>query len=130
MVIANILNWTVGGVFMRSMGVMTRIPKQYLLPVVLLLTFASLYVQNTEIAVIGFATFFGALGYLMIKLGISPLPFVIAFVLGRQLEDTARQAFSATGGDPFFLFTSPIALAFMVASVTVIVVMLRRGRRL
>ncbi len=128
MVIANILKRTVGGVFMRSMGVMTRIPKQYLLPIVLLLTLASLYVQQTDISVIAFATFFGALGYLMIKLGISPLPFVIAFVLGRQLEDTARQAFSATGGDPFFLFTSPIALAFMIASVAVVIIMLRRGR--
>lgn len=129
MVIANILNWTVGGIFMRSMGVMTRVPKQYLLPVVLLLTVASLYVQETTLAVIGFAFFFGTLGYLMIKLGISPLPFVIAFVLGRQLEATARQAFSATGGDPFFLFSSPIAILFMLGALAVVILASRSGSR-
>ncbi|MEO0978830.1 MAG: tripartite tricarboxylate transporter permease, partial [Pseudomonadota bacterium] len=46
MIIANILNWTVGGVFMRSLGVLSRIPKQLLLPVVFQLTLASLYVQE------------------------------------------------------------------------------------
>lgn len=128
MVIANLLNWTVGGVFMRWMGIMTRVPKEYLLPIVMLLTFVSLYVQETDIAVIYFALFFGVLGYLMLKLGISPLPFVIAFILGRQLENTARQAFSATGGDPFFLISSPMALALMLGAVTVVMVTFLRRR--
>ncbi|MEO1550653.1 MAG: tripartite tricarboxylate transporter permease [Pseudomonadota bacterium] len=126
MVIANLANWTFGGVLMRSMGAMTRVPKQHLLPVVLLLTFASLYVQDTSMSVLAFATFFGALGYGMLKLGITPLPFVIAFVLGRQLEDTARQAFSATGGDPFFLVSSPLAALFCAAGVAVVVLSMRR----
>lgn len=126
MVIANVVNWAVGGVFMRSMGRMVLVPKQYLLPVVLLLTLTSLYVQETDMAMLWFALGFGVLGYLMRKLGISPLPFVIAFVLGRQLEDTARQAFAATGADPFFLLNRPIALAFTLAAVAVVVLALRR----
>jgi putative tricarboxylic transport membrane protein len=125
MVIANILNWTVGGHFMRMMGVMVRIPKQYLLPTVFLLTLVSLYVQETNLSVIGFATGFGVLGYLMRRLDINPLPFVVAFILAGRLEDTARQAFSATGGDPFFLLTSPIAASFIVLSIVVIAVSLR-----
>ncbi|MEO1308306.1 MAG: hypothetical protein AAFV38_10375 [Pseudomonadota bacterium] len=56
----------------------------------------------------------------------SPLPFVIAFILGGNLEATARQAFAATGADPFFLFNSPVALAFMIMSVGVVVYSLRR----
>ena len=129
MVIANVLNWTVGGYVMRSMGVMTRIPKQSLLPVVILLTFTSLYVQETDISVLWFALGFGVLGYVMRKVGISPLPFVIAFVLGRQLEATARQAFSATGGDPFFLLNRPIALVFILMAVAVVVIAMRPRRR-
>lgn len=120
MVLANLLNWTVGGRFMRWMGVMARIPKQILLPSVLLLTLSSIYVQETSLAAIWFALGFGALGYLMRKLAISPLPFVIAFILGEKLESTARQAYSVTGNDPLFLFTSPIAAAFMVLAIGVI----------
>ncbi|WP_434055826.1 MAG: tripartite tricarboxylate transporter permease [Roseibium sp.] len=120
MIIANILNWTVGGVFMRSLGVLSQIPKQLLLPVVFLLTLASLYVQETAMSAVWFAFGFGVLGYFMRRFGISPLPFVIAFVLGSRLEETARQAFSATGGDPFFLLKSPVAAVFILAAVAIV----------
>ncbi len=128
MIFANLLNWTVGGVFMRSLGILIRIPKQYLLPVVFLLTLASLYVQETAMSAIWFAFGFGILGYFMRRFGISPLPFVIAFVLGSRLEDTARQAFSATGGDPFFLLKSPIAAAFILGALAVIFFSIRKPK--
>ncbi|WP_419906995.1 tripartite tricarboxylate transporter permease [Hoeflea sp.] len=128
MLIANLLNWTIGGVFMRSMGVMTRIPKQVLLPTVLLLTLTAIYVQETRMDAIWFTLGFGLLGYLMRVVAISPLPFVIAFILGGKLEESARQAFAATGGDPWFLFTHPIAAVFMVLSVGVILLTARNTR--
>jgi hypothetical protein len=39
----------------------------------------------------------------------SPLPFVIAFILGARLEESARQAFDATGGQPVLPVSSPLA---------------------
>lgn len=129
MMVANLLNWTVGGVFMRSVGFMIRIPKQILLPVVLLLTLTSIYVGNPNLSEIWIAIGFGVIGYLMRRLDMSPLPFVIAFILGGRLEDTARQSFEATGADPFFLFTSPVAATFMAIAGLVIVVSLRPKRK-
>ena len=120
MMLANLLNWTIGGLFMRSMGMMIHIPKHILLPSVLLLTLAAIYVQETRMEAIWFALGFGVLGYVMRVMAISPLPFVIAFILGGNLEATARQAFAATGSDPWFLFTSPIAALFMAAAAAVI----------
>jgi putative tricarboxylic transport membrane protein len=128
MFIANALNWTIGGVFMRSMGVMIRIPKHILLPIVLLLTLTAIYVQETRLEAIGFTLAFGLLGYFMRLLAISPLPFVIAFILGGKLEESARQAFAATGGDPFFLFTSPVALVFMLMALGIILYSARKHR--
>ncbi len=129
MLLANVLNWTVGGVFMRSMGIMIRIPKHILLPIVLLLTLTAIYVQETRMEAIWFAIAFGVLGYFMRRLGMSPLPFVIAFILGGKLEETARQAFAATGGDILFLFTSPVAFAFIALAVAVIVFSIRPTRK-
>ena len=129
MFIANFMNWTVGGVIMRSMGIMTRIPKQRLLPVVLLLTLTAIYVQETQMAAVWITLAFGLLGYLMRIYGISPLPFVIAFILGGRLESTARQAFSATGSDPWFLFNNPIAALFMAAALVTIIVAIRHERK-
>jgi putative tricarboxylic transport membrane protein len=68
------------------------------------------------------------LGYAMRRLGISPLPFVIAFILGGNLENTARQAFAATGGDPLFLFSSPVALVFMMLTLVIITFSLRKPK--
>jgi putative tricarboxylic transport membrane protein len=129
MFIANFMNWTVGGLIMRSMGVMTRVPKQILLPCVLLLTLTAIYVQETAMMAVYITLAFGALGYLMRVYGISPLPFVIAFILGGRLESTSRQAFDATGSDPWFLFNNPIATVFMALSVVTIIVALRQDRR-
>ncbi|MDF2369317.1 MAG: tripartite tricarboxylate transporter permease [Rhizobiaceae bacterium] len=120
MFVANFLNWTIGGIFMRSMGIMARVPRQLLLPVVLILTLTAIYVQETRLEVIWFTLAFGLLGYGMRLLSISPLPFVIAFILGGKLESTARQAFDATGSDPFFLFNNPIAAVFMLLSIAII----------
>ncbi len=128
MVIANLFNWTIGGVFMRSMGFMIRIPKQLLLPSVLLLTLTAIYVQEARIEAIWFALGFGVLGYFMRILEISPLPFVVAFILGKSLEETARQAYSATGNDPWFLLNNPIALVFVLLSITVIVFSARKPK--
>lgn len=120
MFLANLMNWTIGGVFMRSMGMMTRVPKQILLPIVLILTLTAIYVQETRIEAVWFTLGFGFLGYVMRVLAISPLPFVIAFILGGKLEESARQAFAATGSDPWFLLNRPVAATFMALAVIVI----------
>lgn len=121
MFLANAMNWTMGGAFMRSIGFLARVPKQRLLPVVLFMTLTAIYVQETRMEAVWFTIAFGVLGFAMRVLAISPLPFVIAFILGSKLEETARQAFAATGGDPWFLLTNPIAAAFTALSVLVVI---------
>ena len=133
MIFANVLNWTLGGVFMRSMGIMIRVPKQRLMPIILLLTLTSIYAQQTSIFAVYVTLFFGVIGYLMRKLDLSVLPFVIAFILANNLEEAMRQAFAVTGANPWFLFSSPVATGFMVLAVVVVIFFSRRrtipGRR-
>lgn len=126
MFVANFMNWTVGGVFMRSLGFLAHVPRQRLLPVVLMLTLTAIYVQETRIEAVWFTIAFGLLGFGMRLADMSPLPFVIAFILGAKLEESARQAFAATGGDPWFLLTHPVAALFMALSVLVVVTASRR----
>ena len=126
MFVANALNWTIGGIFMRWVGIMARIPKVRLLPIVFLLTLTAIYVQETSLVAVWITIFFGFLGYLMRRVDMSPLPFIIAFILGGNLETTARQAFAATGADPYFLIKSPIALAFIIIAIVVVAYNLKR----
>lgn len=124
--VANALNWAVGGRIMRAMAVMSRVPNQILAPSVLLVTLLGIHAETASLAALWLALAFGALGYLTRRLGVSVLPFVIAFILAGALETSARQAFSATGGDPLFLFRTPVSIAFMFAAVTILVLLARR----
>lgn len=117
MSIGNILNWTIGGRFMRSMGVLAKIPGPILLPVVLLVTLTAIYVQQTSFFALWVTFGFGILGYVLRRCDVPVLPFVIAFILARPLEQTAREAFSATDGDPWFLFHSATSIAYMLAAI-------------
>lgn len=121
MFIANVLNWTIGGAFMRSMGIMTKAPKEYVLPIVLLISLTAIYTQEMNMYAIWFTLAFGVLGYLFRKFDISPLPFVIAYILAGKLETSARQSFEATGGDPWFLLSSGTSITFLLLSVGVII---------
>ena len=120
MLLANALNWTLGGIFMRSMGIMIRVPKQRLMAVILLLTLTSIYAQQTSMFAVYITLVFGLVGYLMRKLDLSVLPFVIAFILANNLEEIMRQAFSVTGANPWFLFSSPVSIGFMVLTLVVV----------
>ena len=126
MSIGNLLNWTIGGTFMRSMGILARVPNHILLPVVLLITLTAIYVQETSFFALWVTFGFGVLGYLFRRCDIPVLPFVIAFILAEPLEQTAREAFAATGGDPWFLFSSMTSVLFMLATAVSVLVLSRR----
>ena len=69
---------------------------------------------------------FGVLGYAFRRSGVPVLPFVIAFILARPLEQNAREAFSATGGDPWFLFHSATSIALMLAAIASVLLLGRK----
>ena len=126
MAAANLMNWIGGLHIMRLMGNMIHIPKHILLPTVLLMTMVGVYVQDTSLLAVIWLVMFGMVGFIMRLISLPILPFVIAFILGGQLEQTARQAFAATGSDPFFLFSSPISILLMMGCVFVLVYFSRK----
>jgi len=129
MMLANIMNWIIGGRFMRVIGIMASVPKHVLLPIVLLLTLTAIYVQENSFTALYFAFAFAFLGYLLRKLKIPILPFVIAFILASNLETAFRQAFAVADGDPYFLFKSPLSVVFFLLSVAVIIFFSRPRKR-
>jgi putative tricarboxylic transport membrane protein len=120
MMVANITNWFTGASFMRLLGGLVHIPAKILLPAVLLLTLTSTYVQEGHMIGIYVTLGFGIVGYLMRLGGIPILPMVIAFILTSPLETAIRNAFEASGSDPWFLLRSPIAVLFLVMSLVLL----------
>ena len=127
--IANLFNWTIGGVFLRSLGVLSRVPTTLMLPLVFLITLTAVYAQDGGLVAICVVMIFGVLGYILRKLEISILPFVIGFLLSKRLEELIRGGYSESGGDPLFLLKSPIAVGFLLLAILIIVFASRSAKR-
>ncbi len=127
MVMGNFFNWTVGWWLMRSLGILARIPKTIMMPVVLLITLTAVYVQDGGFIAIWVVLAFGAMGYVLRRLEISILPFVIGFILAPKLEELIRGGYSASGGDALFLLKSPLAVFFMFTAILIVVFVSRQS---
>ena len=80
----------------------------------MLITLIGVYTVNNSVFDIVLVIVFGALGYLMKKLGFEPGPLVLAFVLGSLLEDSLRRSLLIFDGDATKFFTRPISGTLLV----------------
>ena len=67
---------------------------------------------------------FGVIGFLWIKLGCSPAPMLLGFVLGPMMEEHLRRAMLMSKGDPSVFVTRPLSLTFMIITIAILVVMI------
>jgi len=105
------------GLFVRILRVRATI----LAPITVLITLIGVYTVNNDVFDIVLVIVFGALGYLMKKLGFDPGPLVLAFVLGSLLEESLRRSLLIFDGDATGFFTRPISGTLLVAFVLVAV---------
>ena len=64
---------------------------------------------------------FGFLGYVFIKLGCEPAPFLLGLVLGPQLEEYFRRAMHISRGDPAIFVDRPISLALFTLTAVLLI---------
>ena len=84
---------------------------------ILLFTFIGTYSVRNSFFDVGTALGFGILGFIMSKLRIPVIPLVISIILTDTLERSLRQTISMGGGSVSFVLHRPIALAFILAGV-------------
>jgi TctA family transporter len=71
-----------------------------------------------EVLIIGF---FGVVGYLFLKLGCEPAPFVLGFLLGPLMEVYMRRAMLQARGDAMIFFDRPLSLTFLIIAAILLV---------
>ena len=98
------------GLFVRIL----RVRATVLAPITVLITLVGVYTVNNSVFDIVLVIVFGAIGYLMKKLGFDPGPLVLAFVLGSLLEDSMRRSLIIFDGDATGFFTRPISGVLLV----------------
>ena len=113
LILANVLLLFMGFGFLKVARYILMVPKRLLLPMILLITTVGAYAVARNLFDVGLMFAFGLLGYFMRRLGFSPIPMVIAFLLGELLENGVRRALILSGGDPLIFISSPISILFM-----------------
>jgi putative tricarboxylic transport membrane protein len=117
MLMANLLHLVIGRIGIRFWGQVLRVPKTVILPIVVILCIAGVYIPTNSWFDVGLMFIFGALGVAMRRAGFSIVCLVIGFLLGPMFEMSLRQTLLMYKTDLSILLTSPISATFLALTV-------------
>jgi TctA family transporter len=100
-----------------------KVPYRFLFPAIMAFSAIGIYSVNNSSFEIYLTALFGIIGFVWIKLGCSPAPMLLGFVLGPMMEEHLRRAMLMSKGNPSVFFTRPISLGFLIATFLILVVM-------
>ncbi|QEG01930.1 Tripartite tricarboxylate transporter TctA family protein [Stieleria maiorica] len=127
--IANLVMLPIGMLAIRLGLHLVRIPKQILLPVIVLFCVTGAYSLNGSLFDVTVMLVMGLAGFILNRRGFPLGPVVLGLVLGGPLEERLIQALTASGGNPLGLLNRPIAVVLAVATLLIIVRIVRRPER-
>jgi putative tricarboxylic transport membrane protein len=96
---------------------LTRVPDVILCPVIVYLCFLGAYMEGNGMFAVWLAIIFGVFGYLMKKMDLSFVTFLIGFILGPMIELRLRQSIILIRGSWTVLLQHPVALVFGLLTV-------------
>ena len=100
-----------------------KVPYRWLFPAIMVFCSIGIYSVNNMSFEIYLTAFFGILGFIWRKLECSPVPIMLGFVLGPMIEENLRRSMLLSRGNPLVFVTRPISLAFIIATVLILIVM-------
>lgn len=111
LLICNILMFVMMFYPVKYIANIIKIPKNRLYPVVLIMCVVGAYAsRNGNMFDVWSLLFFGLLGYVFMKIGIPATPYLIGFILGRDLEKYFIDSLKGSGGSLGVFFSRPIGL--------------------
>lgn len=116
-ILANLVMLPIGFLAIRLGASIVTIPKQFLLPLIVLFCITGAYALNGSLVDVTMMLVMGLVGYGLSRNGFPLGPVVLGLVLGGPLEERLIQSLTAAGGSPLGLVNRPIAivLAFVAA---------------
>jgi putative tricarboxylic transport membrane protein len=106
-----------------------KVPYRLLFPAIMVFSAIGIFSLNNSPFELYLTALFGFIGFLWMKLECSLAPMLLGFVLGPMLEESLRRALLISRGDPTVFVTRPISLAFLMATVLILIGMLAPAAR-
>jgi len=100
-----------------------KVPYRVLFPAIMVFSAIGIYSVNNSTTELYLAALFGVLGFLWLKLECAAAPMLLGFVLGPMMEENLRRALLISRGDPMVFLNRPISLAFIIATVLILILM-------
>ena len=130
MVIGNamllILNLPLIGLWIRVL----RLPYFFLFPLIILFSIIGAYTVSGNVGEVVITIIFGLIGFLMKKFAYEPAPMVLGLVIGPLLETAIRRSLIMSRGSFAVFLNRPIAAAFMILALFMLLSPLLTRRRL
>ena len=117
MFVANIFMAVIMFGSMKTLARLVRIPRPYLLPLILCFAVIGSYALSNRVFDIYVMLGFGLLGFCLESFRIPLAPFVIGFVLGPIAEKNLSLGLQASNGSYAPIVTQPISLTFVIISI-------------
>lgn len=114
LILANFFMLLAERVGLRYFVKVLDIPKNILLPIVMVFCMLGAYYSNFRVFDVVCVFAFGLLGTIFSKFAIPTSPFIIGYILGGIAEVNLRQALMQSGGNWSIFVTRPISLIFLL----------------
>ena len=112
---------------MRGFIKVLNIPKNYLLPIIVVLCCVGAIGDANRVFDVWGVLGFGIMGYALIKAGIPLSPMILGFILGPTFESNVRKVSQLISRDS--IFSHPIFCVFAVATILVVIWSLRSNKK-
>lgn len=114
---------------LRIFSNVLKVPKNYLLPVLVVLCLIGAFGLNSQMFDVWSVLIFGVVGYAMVKLEMPMPPMILGFVLGANTELYLRRGLMYTHGSFLAFFEKPVGALFLIMSILSIVLVVLRSVR-
>jgi putative tricarboxylic transport membrane protein len=114
-----VLNLPLVGIWVKLLS----LPYRFLYPAIILFCCIGVYTLSNNTFDVRLVVLFGALGYLLAKIGCEPAPMLLGFVLGPMMEEYFRRALLIERGDFRVFIERPISAALLAAALALLVSM-------
>lgn len=115
-ILANLLLIPLGFLAIRFAGVILRVPRGALMPVIMILSIVGAYSVSNSTFDVGIMVALGVLAYLLERYGFPVAPAILAIVLAPVLEKNMLMSLMKARGDVMGLVDRPIAIALAIAT--------------
>jgi putative tricarboxylic transport membrane protein len=113
-----VINLPLIGLWVRLL----KVPYRLLFPSIILMCCIGIYSVNNSPTDVVMTAGFGMFGYAVFKYGFEPAPLLLAFVLGRLMEEKLRQALVISRGSFWTFVDRPLSAGLLALSLVLVVI--------